>query len=169
MKTIYLTGFMGSGKSHTGHLLADLLGLSFLDLDAAIEGGAGTTISKIFADDGEDAFRELETVTLRQTAELPPSVVSTGGGAPCFNDNMEWMNRRGVTVFLDPPISVLVERLETDRAHRPLLQSTNDLAYFIIEKLTSRRHHYEKAQIQVVLSNPNAEVERLLMRLLGSF
>jgi shikimate kinase len=79
------------------------------------------------------------------------------------------MNRRGVTVFLDPPISVLVERLETDRAHRPLLQSTNDLAYFIIEKLTSRRHHYEKAQIQVVLSNPNAEVERLLIRLLGSF
>jgi shikimate kinase len=167
MKTIYLTGFMGSGKSHTGHLLAERLGLPFLDLDAAIEAGAGKTISEIFADDGEDAFRMLETATLRQSAELPPAVVSTGGGAPCFNDNMEWMNKHGITVFLDPPVSILLERLEMGRAHRPLLQSANELQTFITKKLASRRHHYEKAQIQVVLADPNAEVERLLVRLVG--
>lgn len=159
---------MGSGKSHTGHLLADLLGLPFFDLDAAIEAGAGKTISKIFADDGEGAFRTLETAALRQTAELPPTVVSTGGGAPCFNDNMEWMNRQGITVFLDPPVSVLLHRLEIGREHRPVLQPAKELETFITEKLASRRHHYQKAQIQVVLVDPNAEVERLLVRLVVS-
>lgn len=167
MKTIYLTGFMGSGKSHTGHRLAELLGLPFLDLDAAIEAGAGKTISEIFAADGQDAFRALETATLHQTAKLPVAVVSTGGGTPCFKDNMEWMNHRGLTVFLDPPVSVLVERLKNDRAHRPLLRAAEQLEAFITQKLASRRHHYEKAQIQLTITDPNAEVERLLVRLLG--
>jgi len=167
MKTIYLTGFMGSGKSHTGQRLAAALGLPFLDLDEAIEAKAGKTISEIFADEGEDAFRKLETSALRQTSELPPTVVSTGGGAPCFNDNMEWMNRNGQTVFLDPPVSVLLQRLDTGRDHRPLLQPAKELETFITQKLASRRQHYEKANIQVVLADPNAEVERLLVRLLG--
>lgn len=167
MKTIYLTGFMGSGKSYTGQRLAERLGIPFLDLDAAIETAAGKTISEIFADDGEDIFRTLETAALRQTADLPTTVVSTGGGAPCFNKNMDWMNLHGLTVFLDPPISVLLERLEVGRAHRPVLQPAKELRTFITKKLASRRHHYEKAQIQVVLADPNAEVGRLLVGLLG--
>lgn len=167
MKTIYLTGFMGSGKSHIGQRLAEVLGLPFLDLDEAIEENTGKTINNIFAEEGEAAFRELETAALRQTAELPPTVVSTGGGAPCFNENMDWMNQQGTTIFLDPPVSVLVQRLDTGRDHRPLLKPANELRAFITEKLASRRHHYEKSDIQLVLTNPNAEVERLLVRLLG--
>ncbi|TXF91730.1 shikimate kinase [Neolewinella aurantiaca] len=168
MKTIYLTGFMGSGKSHTGKLLAERLGLPFIDLDAVIETTAGKTISEIFAEEGESAFRELETSSLRATANDPPGVVSTGGGAPCFNDNMDWMNRHGVTVFLDPPVGVLLQRLETGRDHRPLLQPAQELGAFITRKLASRRPQYEKAQIQLSLADPNAEVERLLVRLLGN-
>lgn len=166
MKRIYLTGFMGSGKTHTGRLLATGLGLPFLDLDEVIEAAAGKSISEIFADEGEDAFRELEAEALRRTAALPPSLVSTGGGAPCFHGNMDWMNRNGLTVFLDPPLGVLLQRLETGRAHRPVLQPAGELASFVAQKLASRRHYYEKAEIQLVLADPNAEVERLLMRLL---
>jgi len=167
MKTIYLTGFMGSGKSYTGKRLAEVLGLPFLDLDEAIEKSAGKTITEIFAEDGEAAFRELETQTLRHTADLPPSVVSTGGGAPCFNDNMDWMNQQGITVFLDPPIGVLLQRLEVGRAHRPLLQPAKELEIFIANKLASRRADYEKAQVQLVLADPAARVEQVLIRLIG--
>ncbi len=157
---------MGSGKSYTGKRLAEVLGLPFLDLDEAIERSAGKTISRIFAEDGEAAFRALETQTLRETANLPPTVVSTGGGAPCFNGNMDWMNQHGTTVFLDPPIRVLLERLEIGRDHRPLLQPAKELETFITNKLASRRADYEKAQVQLVLADPEAEVERLLERLL---
>ena len=163
---IYLTGFMGCGKSHTGHRLADLLGLPFLDLDAAVETAAGKTINAIFADDGEAAFRDLETEALHATRHGPVSVIATGGGAPCFNDNMTWMNARGKTVFLDPPPAVLLARLEAGRAHRPLLQTGAELSTFVARKLASRRPFYEKAQIQLVLANPKADAARLLSDLL---
>ncbi len=166
MKTIYLTGFMGCGKSYTGQRLATALSLPFLDLDEAIERSTGKTISQIFTDDGEAAFRDLETATLRQTAELGATVVSTGGGAPCFNDNMDWMNAHGVTVFLDPPVSVLLQRLELGRAHRPVLQPAQELETFITNKLAARRGDYEKAQIQLALADPEAEVGRVLAKLL---
>ena len=162
MKNIYLTGFMGCGKSHTGRRLAALLGLPFLDLDEAIESAAGKPIRAIFADAGENVFRELETAALRQTAALPPTVVSTGGGAPCFNANMDWMNRHGTTVFLDPPLSVLLRRLESGRAHRPLLRSADELEAFVTAKLAARRSDYEQARIQLSLADPEAEVERVL-------
>jgi len=133
----------------------------------AIEKSAAKTINEIFAEDGEVAFRKLETAALRQTADLPRAVVSTGGGAPCFNGNMNWMNEQGVTVFLDPPIGVLLQRLASGRDHRPLLQSAKELELFVSSKLASRRADYEKAQIQLVFADPKAEVERILAKLLG--
>jgi shikimate kinase len=160
---IFLTGFMGSGKSHTGERLAGLLGLPFIDLDAEIEGRTGQTITDIFAGRGEAAFRELERDTLHEVAgQTDAFVLSTGGGAPCFHDNMRWMNEQGTTVFLDPPLSVLLGRLEAGREHRPLLQNTDELATFVTQKLAFRRPDYEKAKIQLCLADPTADVARLL-------
>lgn len=158
---IYLTGFMGSGKSFTGRQLAELLHLPFIDLDDRIEAAAGKTISEIFEQDGEPAFRIIERDALRATA-TEDAVIATGGGAPCFHDGMDWMNTHGATVFLDPPLSVLLPRLEAGRAHRPLLQDAASFAEDIAARLAIRRPVYEKARIHLRPTDPKADVARLL-------
>lgn len=163
--TIYLTGFMGSGKSYAGIRLAERLGLPFTDLDAEIERTAGKTINDVFAQDGESTFRKLEAKTLRATAQAPVGVVATGGGAPCFHDGMAWMNEHGTTVFLDPPLNVLLARLEEGRAHRPLLQTGAALETFVVEKLAVRRPVYEQAQIQITVTDPGVDLIELLVDL----
>ncbi|MEM9258298.1 MAG: shikimate kinase [Bacteroidota bacterium] len=159
---IFLTGFMGAGKSYTGRRLASLLDVAFIDLDERIEVTAGTTINTIFADQGEQVFRQLEADTLRSLQTEIPGVVATGGGAPCYHDNMDWMNANGTTVFLDPPLSILVQRLEAGRSHRPLLHTADELAAFVQNKLESRRSDYEKAKIHLRPTDPEADVARLL-------
>ncbi|MEM9525660.1 MAG: shikimate kinase [Bacteroidota bacterium] len=159
---IFLTGFMGAGKSYTGRRLATLLDVAFIDLDERIEDNAGKTINAIFSEQGEVAFRELEAEILRSLQAEIPGVVATGGGAPCYHDNMDWMNANGTTVFLDPPISILVQRLEAGRAHRPLLQTADELAAFVQKKLESRRADYEKAKIHLQPTDPEVDVARLL-------
>lgn len=155
---------MGSGKSHVGSRLAILLGCPFIDLDDEIERRAGKTISRIFAEDGEAVFRQQETEALRATAALPTAVVATGGGAPCFHDNMAWMNANGITIFIDPELEVLLARLEAGRAHRPLLQSAAELKELVTTRLESRRPVYEQAQLH--LRGPEAEgaVEDVVMK-----
>lgn len=152
---------MGSGKSHTGRQLAEHLGIPFVDLDDRIEARAGKTISRIFADDGEEAFRKIERDELRATAN-ERAVVATGGGAPCFYDGMEWMNVQGITVFIDPPLSVLMARLEEGRNHRPLLESAAELEREIAARLAARRLIYEKARIHLRPTDPNTDLARLL-------
>ena len=159
---LYLTGFMGSGKSHTGTRLAELLNVPLVDLDDEIETAAGMTIAEIFAAEGEEAFRLRERAALRATTRHPVAIVSTGGGAPCFHDGMRWMNDHGTTVFLDPPPDVLLARLDAGRAHRPLLQAQDDLREQVIARLAARRPVYEKAKIHLRPTDPNADVARLL-------
>lgn len=159
---IYLTGFMGSGKTHTGRRLASLLAYPFVDLDEWIENDQGRTISEIFATAGESAFRHEEARWLRNLTELPLCVIATGGGAPCHHDNMAYMNQQGLTVFLDPPISVLVERLERERAHRPLLQTGESLEANIRRRLAERRACYETAHLHLRPQAREADVARLI-------
>lgn len=161
---IYLTGFMGSGKSYTGKLLAEKLGLNFVDLDTKIEAAAGRTVSEIFATSGEEAFRKLEAEALRDN-ETEGAVVATGGGAPCFHRNMEYMNEAGLTVFLDPSLDILVQRLEAGRDHRPLLQQEETLQTIIEKKLAARRPIYEQAQVQVTYDDPQFDVVAFLTKL----
>ena len=92
MKRVFLVGYMGAGKTTVGKELAKLAGLSFIDLDYYIEGRYHKAVSQIFAERGEEAFREIERNMLHEVAEFEDVLISTGGGAPCFFDNMEFMN-----------------------------------------------------------------------------
>ena len=152
---------MGSGKSYLGIRLATRLGRPFVDLDSAIETGESMTITKIFSDRGEAAFRRLEASYLRRI-EDPSSVVATGGGAPCFHGGIDYMNDRGITVFLDPSVEILYERLLQARAHRPLLQNDRELKQLIERKLSTRRPIYESAKIHLTYDDPDGDVLTLL-------
>ncbi len=146
---IFLIGFMGSGKSYTARELARLLDIPALDLDDRIVAAAQRSIPDIFATAGEAYFRELEARQLRDLQNFPRAVVATGGGAPCYHQNMAWMNAHGITVFLDTAPALLAQRLQGTEAQRPLLQSLPDIHRFIDERLAERRPVYAKAQIIV--------------------
>ena len=127
---IFLVGLPGAGKSTVGDFIAKKIDYRFVDLDHEIEKSQGRSISEIFEIDGEDYFREIESKLLRQMT-MENVVIATGGGAPCFNDNMDWMNQNGFTVFLNPPIGMIISRI-SNQSHRPLIgnspeESINDL------------------------------------------
>lgn len=148
MRPIYLIGFMGSGKSTFGKKLAESLEWPFFDLDIVIEQKEGKSISELFRTIGETHFREIESKTLRDFAHHKfPFVLATGGGTPCFHHNMEWMNQNGLTLFLDIPISELLDRLIGSDSQRPIIQGMNPEK--IKEEITNlhskRRVFYLKA------------------------
>lgn len=138
----------GSGKSTYGKELAEKLGRKFFDLDEEIERMAGWVIPDIFAQVGEDYFRELEKSVLLMLIRLnEPAVIATGGGAPCFFDNMTLMNTSGSTVFLDTPMPTILDRIKRDKGSRPLVNAMNNdsLESDMQELYEKRLPHYEKA------------------------
>ena len=139
---------MGCGKSTFGRLLADTYHLSFHDLDEIIEIGEGKSIVEIFESEGEEAFRNLETQYLKQFETKDNYILSCGGGTPCFNNNIEYLNTISKTIFLDVPVKELVKRLFNDK-NRPLLigKSKEELESFISFKLEERNPFYKQAQI----------------------
>lgn len=157
---IFLTGFMGSGKTYTGKRLAEALGYDFYDLDTLIEEQEGCKIAAIFEEKGEARFREIEQQTLHRTADEVNVVISCGGGTPCFFDNMEWMNARGVTIWLNPPVELVLRRLQRKPHKRPLLaglETDEQWHEFIERKLEERRPFYSLAQI--VYTQPSEETD----------
>lgn len=145
----FVVGYMASGKTTFGKELAGDKGLPFLDLDECIEEREGRSILEIFATDGERYFRETERRVLHELCgERDEFVMATGGGTPCFFDNMEYMNSMGSTLFLNTSLFVIVERLKKQRADRPLLAvySDNELEFFVREHLESRLPFYLKAK-----------------------
>ncbi len=149
MKRVFLVGYMGAGKTTVGRDLARLAGLSFIDLDCYIERRYHKAVSQLFAERGEGAFREMERNLLHEVAEFENVLISTGGGAPCFFDNMEFMNARGTTVYLKVSVAELAKRLESCRHTRPVLKgrSGEELRAFIAESLEARSPFYTKASI----------------------
>ena len=147
MTRIILIGYMGAGKTTLGEALAKRLQLQFIDLDLYIEQRYRKTIAQIFAEKGEEGFRLIEQRMLHEVAEFEDVVISTGGGTPCFFDNIDYMNNQGTTVFLDVPIERLFIRLSIARNKRPLIKEKNDeeLRAFIVEQLGKRITHYSKA------------------------
>lgn len=155
---IYLTGFMGCGKSTVGALLAKRMGLDFVDLDKTIAEGAGRSIEQIFAADGEDCFRALEAEVLRQA--LRPAVYATGGGALAIENNLLWTLDHGIVVYLKTDYSILAQRLLASETKRPLLLdasgkllSPTDLRRRIEHMLIRRAPFYERAHITVTADN----------------
>ena len=147
MELIFFVGFMGCGKTTWSRKLAAHLGYDFIDLDHLLEEQAGMTIAEYFSTNGEDAFRLLESEVLKQTPYSQNTVISTGGGLPCFFDNMDWMNAQGKTVYIKLSPKTLVDRLERSKNKRPLLleKQGEELLAFITQKLAEREEFYRKA------------------------
>ena len=148
MIRIFLIGYMGAGKTTLGKAFARAMELTFVDLDWYIEERYHKTVSQIFAERGEDGFRELEKRMLHEASDFENVVISVGGGTPCFFDNMDYMNQVGETVFLDVDNQVLFRRLKVAKQQRPLLANKTDeeLMAFIQEALEKRLPHYTKAK-----------------------
>lgn len=157
---VFLLGFMGAGKTYWGKQLAEHWGLPFFDLDEVIIEREGMSVSDIFAAKGEDAFRQMEKEALRElVAEQDKFVISCGGGTPCFHENMPFMNEQGITVWLNPTVEVMVERLQRKREKRPLLKDLSDeeLVAFVEKRLTARTPVYEQARI--IIENDEVSLE----------
>ena len=122
MIRIFLTGYMGAGKTTLGKAFAREMNVPFIDLDWYIEERFHKSIRELFTERGEASFRELERNMLHEVGEFEDVVVSTGGGTPCFFDNMEYMNGCGQTVFLDVHPDILFRRLRVAKQQRPILQ-----------------------------------------------
>lgn len=151
MKRIFLVGFMGTGKTTFGRQLAESLGLSFIDTDVYIENTFHKSINQLFEEKGEEGFREIERKMLVEIAEMENVVIATGGGTACFYDNMDVMNRKGLTIYLKTPQEALVERLISAKMNRPLLRDKNneEISNYVHNKLEEREPFYSKAQITI--------------------
>ncbi len=148
MTRIFLIGYMGAGKTTLGKAFAREMNLSFVDQDWYIEERFHKTVQEIFAERGEQGFRELERQMLHEIAEFEDVVISTGGGAPCFYDNMDFMNQKGETVFLNVTPEVLFSRLKMASQNRPILRgkTNEELKAFIAKALEKRAPFYSKAK-----------------------
>ncbi len=162
---IYLTGFMASGKSTVGPKVADRLGLSFLDLDDRIEEEAGQSIPSLFAEEGEEAFRQREAKALQQTTDADDLVVALGGGALVDADNRAFAKEHGWVVYLKVPPETVVERVGDAADERPLLQDEEGtplppdrMRARVEEMLVDRTPTYADAHVTVDATRSVAEV-----------
>ena len=160
---------MAAGKTTLGKALARDLGLQFIDLDHYIENRYRCTVSQLFAERGEEAFRQIERNMLHEVAEFEDVVISTGGGTPCFFDNMDYMNAQGITVFLKASVDVIHTRLTIARTQRPLVanKSADELRQYITDMLERRAPYYTRAAHTFCADylEDNCQVEESVKRL----
>ena len=148
MRRIILIGYMGSGKTTVGKALSKDTGMMFYDLDWYIESRMRKTVSQIFAERGEEGFRQIEYNMLHEVAEFEDVIISCGGGTPCFFDNMDYLNQQGDVVYLKATPETLYKHLMMAKVERPLLKgkSPEELIAYITEHLQERAPFYEKAR-----------------------
>lgn len=148
---IYLIGYMGSGKTTVGKKLAVRLGYSFLDLDKKIENKYKISIPDLFTKYDEDIFRKLEQETLHDTINLTNTVISTGGGTPCFYNNMELINKHGLSVYLKMHPKSLCDRLIKSKKKRPLIanKSPKEIMDHITNHLSEREFYYNQSTMTI--------------------
>jgi shikimate kinase len=147
---IFLIGFMGSGKTHWGKLLSQYMHLPFYDLDEEIVKIEKISVQQLFHDKGEEYFRVKEHEVLEALAEDHDNVIiSTGGGAPCFFNNIDFMKSQGKVIWLNTSVDVLVQRLLKEKHSRPLIKNISEveLKSFIVKKLQGRKLYYEQADM----------------------
>ena len=146
-RRLFLIGYMAAGKTTLGRWAARRLGYDFIDLDHYIESRYMKSVSDLFAERGEEGFREIERRMLYEVGEFDRVLISTGGGTPCFFDNMDYMLSQGLTVYLEASVPVLCRRLKCSHTKRPLVDSKTEeeLAGFVAEMLTRRDIYYRRA------------------------
>lgn len=135
---VFLVGFMGSGKTTVGELLAREMGYRFIDLDREIETRRGQTIVELFEKEGEPEFRRIEALTLREVGRLRDIVVATGGGTLTRWENREFMQEAGVTVWLEAPLDLMLERCRRGE-RRPLLSTRERMERLLAERVGDYR------------------------------
>jgi shikimate kinase len=161
MNTYILIGFMGSGKSTLGRMLAEKLMIDFLDTDDMIEKNEKKSINEIFESKGEDVFRALETELVQDLSVRRDYVLSVGGGLPAIEGMMQKLNEMGTTIYLKVSNEELVRRLILDAEHRPLIKGMDQkqLEVLVSERLTVREKFYEQAKI--VLNSDHLTLDTL--------
>lgn len=159
---IYIIGYMCSGKSSVSRKLANKLGYQTVDTDDVFEERYHISVQDFFDKYGEDYFRMFESEILRKTGEMHNAVISTGGGTPCFFDNMQWMNENGVTVFVKISPTTACNRLMTAKRKRPLIQGKNkdELCQYVENHYNSRLKYYEQATFTV--KGENLDIDEIL-------
>lgn len=160
---LFLIGFMGCGKSYWGRQLAPALGVPFIDLDDEIEAAAGKSINDIFAEEGEEYFRQLERDTLHRLTESHADfVLAAGGGTSCFFKNIDYMKEKGRTVWINCSLECLHRRLVQERDRRPLVRDLGEdqLRAYIFRKFGDRRIFYQQAD--VIVETDDLKLEQLL-------
>lgn len=164
LDNIILIGFMGSGKSSVGKLLARKINYDFMDTDKMIEDRQKTTISKMFSVNGEDYFRNLETDLLLSLKDnIKKTVISTGGGMPIKDENIKLLRKMGHVIYLRASQSTIIDRVSGDTT-RPLLKS-NDLQETVERLLTLRVPFYEKAA-HIKIDTDDVSVEDIVEEIL---
>ncbi|MCM1291292.1 MAG: shikimate kinase [Prevotella sp.] len=155
MKPIFLIGYMASGKTTLGRSLARHLNLQFIDLDFYITQRFHKSIPEIFAQRGEEGFRTIEANMLREVGELQDVVISCGGGTPCSESNIEYINKAGISVFLNCSVGCIHRRLLKSVTPRPLVQRIppEELPEYISGHLASRLEYYTRAQFTIDASH----------------
>jgi len=145
---IFITGFMGSGKTYWAKMWAEKTSLNYFDLDEQIETTVGDTVAQIFEKKGEGYFREMERYVMRKFSLRDNFILACGGGTPCFFDNLQWMNEHGTTIYLQASPDEILDRIMNETQERPLLNKVNasELLFFIEKKLKEREPFYKQAK-----------------------
>jgi len=148
---IYFVGYMGAGKTTISRKIAQMLHWDWCDTDQMFEAKYKISIQDFFNRYDETLFRKLESPLLKETKFFKKTVVATGGGLPCFYDNMEWMNQNGLTVYLRISPESVVNRLESSKKKRPVLQNKNseELLDFVSKHMRKRNIYYTQAHQMV--------------------
>ncbi|SDF46436.1 shikimate kinase [Sporolituus thermophilus] len=151
MKNIVLIGFMGTGKTTTGRILANQLGRTFIDIDQEIEAKCKLRVEEIFAIHGEPFFREQERCAIQAVSRYDNAVVATGGGAVLYPENVKWLKQNSVVICLQAAPEVILRRVENDKVQRPLLKRPDKLQA-IEQLLQERTRHYAVADFAIETS-----------------
>lgn len=165
MNRIYIVGYMGAGKTTAAKRIANRLGWEVVDTDAMFEEKYRISVCDFFHKYDEQLFRKLESEVLKTTENMEYTVVSTGGGLACYFDNMEWMNRHGLTVFMRISPEAAADRILHSKRKRPLTENKTEeeLAEYIRHHYAERLPFYEQARITV--KSEDLDLEELIKQI----
>lgn len=154
---VFLIGFMFSGKSTVGKKLASIMGYDFIDTDKYFEDKYKISILDFFEKFGEEMFRKFEHDILNELIVRENTIISTGGGLPCFNENMDIINKEGFSIYLEMPFKAIINRQKKSKQKRPLLQNKTqeEIEEYLKDLLTKREPIYKKSKITIEAQNIN--------------